>query len=138
MREGKPSRRTNRRPPSASDSSCPQRHPNHRSRETQKSADTDEENGRLYLSIYNYFGQYAEDKEAAIKFRDKRIIPAIDSGKKVILDFNNVISAPHSFLSALIASPAKRLGMTTYKIIKITNATAEIRETLDFIFDENT
>uniref|UniRef100_A4XX40 DUF4325 domain-containing protein n=1 Tax=Ectopseudomonas mendocina (strain ymp) TaxID=399739 RepID=A4XX40_ECTM1 len=104
----------------------------------QKLADTDEENGKLYLSIYNYFGQYAEDKEAAIKFRDKRITPAIDSGKKIVLDFDNVISAPHSFLSALIASPTKRLGMTTYKIIKITNATAEIRETIDFIFDENT
>ncbi len=104
----------------------------------QKSADTDEENSRYYFSINNYFGTYAEDKEAAIKSRDKHLFPAIESGKKIILDFHGVISAPHSFLSALIASPAKQLGMTAYKILKITNATAEIRETIDFILDENT
>ena len=103
-----------------------------------RQGDTNDENSRHYISIYNFFGSYAEDKESAINFRDKYLFKSIDEGKTLILDFDNVTSAPHSFLSALIASPIKTLGMNAFKRIKITNATPEIRETLDFIMDENT
>lgn len=104
----------------------------------QKLGDVTEENSRLVISIFNFFGKYAEDKEAAIKFRDKRIFPAIEEGKKILIDFDNVVSSPHSFLSALLASPIKSLGMPAYKIIKFVNAAPDIRETLDFILDDNT
>lgn len=103
-----------------------------------RAGDSNEEKTRYYVSIHNFFGSYAEDKEAAIKFRDRHIFKAIEEGKTIILDFDRVTSAPHSFLSALIASPVKTLGISAFKKIKITNATAEIRETLDFIMDENT
>ena len=73
-----------------------------------------------------------------IKFKEKYIFPAIQEEKLVVVDFNFVVSSPHSFLSALLASPIKRLGMSAYKKIKIINASPEIRETIDFIFDDNT
>ncbi|WP_447801213.1 ATP-binding protein [Pseudomonas kilonensis] len=104
----------------------------------QKLGDSSEENSRFVIGIFNFFGKYAEDKEAAIKFRDKRIFPAIDEGKSLIIDFDNVVSSPHSFLSALLASPIKILGMNAYKKIKVVNAAPEIRETIDFILDDNT
>lgn len=104
----------------------------------QVTADRMEENTRLYVSITNYFGRFAEDKEAAINFRDRRLFKAIDDGLVITMDFDNVVSSPHSFLSALLASPIKVLGMQAYKRIKIVNATPEIRETIDFIFEDNT
>ncbi len=97
-----------------------------------------ESENTLYLSIYNYFGTYPEDKSAAISFRDKRLIPALNQGKRVLLDFANVESSPHSFLSAMLATPFKRLGMAAYKRIKYLNASPEIRETIDFILDDST
>lgn len=100
---------------------------------------TDRENdGNYYLNIENYFGRYAEDKQAAIKVRDERLILEIDQGKKIVVDFDYVITAPHSFLSALLATPIKRLGMSAYKKISIINAIPEIRETIDYILEENT
>jgi hypothetical protein len=104
----------------------------------QKLGDSNEENGRFVIGIFNFFGKYAEDKEAAIRFRDKRIFPAIEEGKSIVIDFDNVVSSPHSFLSALLASPIKILGMAAYKKIKVVNAAPEIRETIDFILDDNT
>lgn len=104
----------------------------------QQHADEAESENRLYFSVEDYFGKYAEDKEAAIKFKEKYIFPAIDDDKLIVVDFNFVVSSPHSFLSALLASPIKRLGMGAYKKIKIINASPEIRETIDFIFDDNT
>lgn len=104
----------------------------------QKTADAVESDETYYLSIFNYFGPNAEVKEEAVRHRDKYLLPAIDQGKKILIDFDQVNSAPHSFLSALVATPVKRLGMSAYKRLRIINATPEIRETIDFIMDENT
>ena len=91
----------------------------------------------IKFNVYNYFGRHAEVKEDAIKFRDKYLLPAITEGKTLVLDFDLVEAAPHSFLSALIATPINRLGMLAYKKIKVVNALPEIRENIDFILDEN-
>lgn len=85
-----------------------------------------------------YFGDFAEIKEDAIKYRDKYLLPAIEDGKKIIIDCQNIKSAPHSFLNALLATPIKRLGMSAYKQIRIINAEMNIRETIDFILEDNT
>ena len=97
-----------------------------------------EEKAFYSLSIRDYFGRYAEDKELATKVRDRYLMTAINSGKGLILDFDDVISAPHSFLNALMSTPIRHFGITAYKLIKIINASPEIRETIDFILDENT
>ncbi len=91
-----------------------------------------------YLSVFNFFGKYAEDKESAIKYRDNYITPSLNQGKSLHIDFSNVLAAPHSFLSALLATPIHNLGMSAYKKIKITNAPPDIRETIDYILNENT
>jgi len=103
-----------------------------------KKKDMSEADKIFYLNIENYFGQYAEDKQAAIKIRHERILPALEQNKVVVVDFDRVQSAPHSFLSALLATPIMRVGIKSFKRIKIINAIPEIRETLDYIFDENT
>lgn len=92
----------------------------------------------FYLNMRNYFGRYAEDKELAIKLRDGKMLSAIEDGMSVTIDFEEVISAPHSLLNALLATPIQRLGLAAYKKIKIINASPEIRETVDFIMDGNT
>jgi len=91
-----------------------------------------------YISVFNYFGTWAEDKGAAIKYRDAKLLDVLDEGQVIKLDFRGVESAPHSFLSALLATPIKRLGIRAYKQIRIVNAVTEIRETIDYILDENT
>ena len=92
----------------------------------------------FYLSMRNYFGRYAEDKPLAIRLRDEKILSAVEEGKSITIDFEEVISAPHSLLNALLATPIQRLGLAAYKKIKVINASPEIRETVDFIMDENT
>lgn len=103
-----------------------------------KSRISQQKDQRHYLEIFNYFGRNADDKQAAISYRDKYLLKAIEEGKVLVLDFGNVDSSPHSFLNALLASPIRRLGMQAYKKIKITRATPEIRETLDYVLDDNT
>ncbi len=113
--------------------------------ELRASADTEleiqeinEQKNEHYLNIYNYFGKNAEDKHDAILHRDKYLIPAIQAGKILKVDFKDVVHAPHSFLNALLATPICLLGIHAYKKIKIYNAEPAIRDTIDYIFDENT
>lgn len=101
-------------------------------------ADRAKEQETFVISVLNFFGPYAENKQEAISFRDGRLLPAVEQGKVILIDFQGVVSAPHSFLSALLATPIKRLGMQSYKKIKIVNSEPEIRETLDYILDDNT
>jgi hypothetical protein len=106
-------------------------------REIHKAAEMDADQ-QFYLHISNYFGPNAEDKEMAIRVRDTRLLPAVTDGKRILVDFEGVRSAPHSFLSALLATPIRVMGLRAYKNIKVVNASPEIRETIDFILDENT
>ncbi len=91
-----------------------------------------------YLHIVNYFGKLAENKGEAISYRDKHLLTAISEGKDIVLDFDGVVNAPHSFLNALLSSVIQELGMKAYKKIKVKNAPSNIRETIDFILDDHT
>jgi len=105
--------------------------------EVKARSDANEES-RHYLSVYNYFGRYADDKQAAISYRDKHLLPAVAEGKAILIDFNDVDTSTHSFLNALLASPIRRMGLRAYKRIRVVNATQDIRETIDYVLDDNT
>ena len=79
-----------------------------------------------------------EDKGAAISYRDNHLVPACKENKDIILDFDGVIQAPHSFLNGLLSSVIDEYGLKSYKKIKIRNASTNIREALDFILDDHT
>lgn len=99
---------------------------------------TQEAESRHYLHVYNLFGIRAEDKEAAIRYRNQHLLKAVDAGQVLVLDFEGVVTSTHSFLNALLASAIRRMGMQSYKRIKVTRATSDIRETIDYVLDDNT
>lgn len=99
--------------------------------------DQKEQADRYVVNVQNYFGKWAEDKDAAINLRDRYLIPAIGEGKKIDLDFRGVETAPHSLLNALLATPVKRLGVRAYQRIRVYNATGSIHEIIQAIFESN-
>ena len=106
--------------------------------ETELSLAEQQERANNYsVNMHNYFGKWAEDKDAAISFRDRHLMPAVLAGKKIDLDFRDVETAPHSFLNALLATPIKRLGVKAYQRIHVFNATGPIHEIIHTIFESN-
>jgi hypothetical protein len=112
--------------------------------EKAKEARERETNGhddRKVISIFNYFGKFAEDKAEAIKFRDRYLLPSVASKQQLSLDFQDVTIATHGFLNALLAGPIRAysdLGLNPYKYIRPTNETEAIRATILLILDTNT
>jgi hypothetical protein len=98
----------------------------------------EEKEKKFYLNVFNHFGRFAEDKDAAIHFRDKYLLQAIEDDKVIEIDFQNVETAPHSFLSALLATPIQRMGIKAYKRVRPLNASGSIRQIFDGILDANT
>lgn len=92
----------------------------------------------MLVSMYNYFGRRADVKQEAISYRDKYLLSAVREGRTITLDFRDVSSSTHSFLNALLASPIRILGLKAYKRIRMVNVTNEIRETVEYILDDNT
>lgn len=71
--------------------------------------------------------QFEEDVEAAAKCRESIILPSINSGKLVVLDFNKVRFATQSFVHALmykVIRDGQQIG-ATLSIANCTNATRE-------------
>ena len=62
------------------------------------------------ISIYNRTGAFAENKDTARDIRVKEIVPALNSGEEVVLDFEKVEAATQSFVHALISDIIRKFG----------------------------
>lgn len=57
----------------------------------------------MKIVIKDHAGQFAENKDIAKKLREGIIIPSIDCGDEVFLDFKGIDSSTQSFVHALIS-----------------------------------
>ncbi len=55
------------------------------------------------MDIGREVGDFAEDKDAARRLREEVIVPAIERGDEVVIDFSAASSATQSFLHALFS-----------------------------------
>ena len=60
--------------------------------------------------LYSEVGSFAEDKDAASRFRRDVILPTLEAGKDVEIDFSGVTLTTQSFIHALISEALRRHG----------------------------
>lgn len=64
----------------------------------------------IEISILEHAGDFAENKDTARDLRVKMILPALQSGEDVILNFAGVRGATQSFVHALISDAIRKFG----------------------------
>lgn len=57
----------------------------------------------ITIKLFDKTGSFAENKDIARDLRKKEIMPALDNGEEVIIDFSGVESTTQSFVHALIS-----------------------------------
>lgn len=62
------------------------------------------------IKLFPLTGAFAENKDVARDIRLQKIIPALDAGDEVILDFSNIEGATQSFIHALISDLFRKYG----------------------------
>jgi len=78
---------------------------------------------------------FAEDKDVARNIRVSRVLPALEKGENVILDFTNVIFATQSFVHALIGQALKQYGEPVLDRIEFRNCSPQLRNIVDLVVD---
>lgn len=62
------------------------------------------------IKLFARVGSFAENKDIARDMRIKEIIPALENGKDIVLDFNHIDAATQSFMHALISDLIRKYG----------------------------
>lgn len=76
---------------------------------------------------------FQEDKEFARELRRERILPALEGGEDVRLDFSNVEYATQSFVHALIGEALKRHGIEVLDHIEFHGCTKQLRSVVELV-----
>jgi hypothetical protein len=64
----------------------------------------------MIIKMFDIFGDFAEDKDAAAKLREEKIKQSIEKSENIILDFEGVTLVTQSFIHALISNVLRMRG----------------------------
>lgn len=78
---------------------------------------------------------FAEDKETAKELRITKILPAMERGDSVILDFGKVSYATQSYIHALIGEPLRRYREAALENLEFKNCSPQLRSLVELVVD---
>lgn len=87
------------------------------------------------ISIFDEAGEFAENKDTARNLRLRRIIPALDIGDTVILDFKRVSSTTQSFIHALISDVIRIKGIDVLDKMLFKNCNEVVKAVIEIVVE---
>lgn len=84
------------------------------------------------IRVEKYTGTFSGDKDAAASMRDRELLPALNSGRSVTLDFSNVELATQSFIHALLAS-LMRASPEKLEMVEFKNCSESVRALIEIV-----
>ncbi|OGR83153.1 MAG: hypothetical protein A2901_01035 [Elusimicrobia bacterium RIFCSPLOWO2_01_FULL_54_10] len=89
----------------------------------------------IHIKLFESVGSFAENKDLARDIRMKRLIPALDKGEAIILDFKNIDSATQSFIHALISDLIRNYGAEVLDKISFKNCNETTQKIINIVVD---
>jgi hypothetical protein len=77
----------------------------------------------------------AENKDEARSIREDDILPALERGEDVELDFRDVEIATQSYVHALISDAVRRYGEDTFDRLRFSNCSESVRQIVVTVFE---
>jgi len=87
------------------------------------------------IKIFDYTGDFAENKDVARKIRQEILIPEIQKGVNVILDFNGIDSATQSFIHALMSDVIRKYGSDVLDKLCFKNCNLTVKKIINIVTD---
>ncbi len=84
----------------------------------------------MLIKIKNLAGEFAENKDVAKELRVTKIMPTLEKGNVVVLDFSGVSGATQSFIHALISEPIRQFRDVALEKIEYKNCSAVVQEVI--------
>lgn len=87
------------------------------------------------IKILSGSNVFAEDKDEAKKIRLEEILPALQQGENIALDFKSVRYATQSFVHALIGEALKQYGESALERIEFRNCSTQLKSIVELVVD---
>jgi hypothetical protein len=78
---------------------------------------------------------FAEDKDRAKEIRTQFLMPALDHGERVILDFRAVRYATQSFIHALVGETLQKHRESALELIEFRHCSPAVRSVIELVVD---
>lgn len=78
---------------------------------------------------------FAEDKDQAKKIRTEELLPALERGETVVIDFAAVRYATQSFVHALIGEALKKYGDNVLDHVEFQNCSPQLQSVIELVVD---
>jgi len=78
---------------------------------------------------------FVEDKDLARNLRNEKIIPALNAGERVVIDFSDVKYATQSFVHALVGEALRRFGEEALNDIEFRNCSQQLKSVIELVVD---
>ena len=89
----------------------------------------------MEIKLYSFVGSFAENKDVAKDIRINKIIPSLENGKEVILNFDKVESATQSFAHALISDIIRKNGIKILDRVYFKNCNDTIKKIIEIVIE---
>jgi len=89
----------------------------------------------MEIKLYSFVGTFAENKDVAKDIRINKIIPSLENGKEVILNFDKVKSATQSFIHALISDIIRKNGIKILDRVYFKNCSETIKKIIEIVIE---
>jgi hypothetical protein len=89
----------------------------------------------MEIKLYLFIGTFAENKDIAKDIRVNKIIPSLENGEEVTLDFDKVKSATQSFVHALISDVIRKNGIKILDMIYFKNCNDTTKKIIEIVIE---
>ncbi len=87
------------------------------------------------IELFPLVGSFAENKDKARDIRVGEIIPTLEKGENLILDFENVESITQSFAHALISDLIRNYGIDVLDRINFAKCNETVTKVIEIVVD---
>jgi len=87
------------------------------------------------IIIFPRTGAFAENKDIAKDIRVNEIIPALNNGEDIALDFEKVDAATQSFIHALISDVIRKFGSAALDRVVFKSCAETVKKIISMVAD---
>jgi hypothetical protein len=78
---------------------------------------------------------FAEDKNQARAIRTQKLLPALEKGESIVIDFEQVKYATQSFIHALLGEPLNRYRESLLDRVEFKNCSPQLQSVIEIVVD---
>lgn len=89
----------------------------------------------IHVALFALVGSFAENKDIAADIRIHQLMPAMEKGEGIILDFEKIEGATQSFIHALISDLIRKFGNEVFDKIQFKSCNETVKGIVTIVSD---